>query len=81
MAEAKKLGYKDVDAAARLIDTDDPKTTRQALMDLANANPYLVERPTAPVPGVGGPPLKPPPPSATELFAAMLRAGVKGGSR
>ena len=81
IAEAKDLGFRNPSDAYRLLDTDDPKTARQSLMDMANANPNMVDRPTAPVPGVGGPPLKPPKPTETELFAQLLRNGVRGGRR
>ena len=83
LKEAERLGFRNPTDAYRLLDTDDPKTARQSLMDMAQSNPNMVERPAVPTPGVGGPPITPPKPTATELFAAMLRAGAgaKGGQR
>jgi len=76
LKEAERLGFRNPTDAYKLLDLDDDPSA--GLRKLAADNPFLVERPTAPTPGVGGPPITPPPPTATELFAQMLRNGVRG---
>jgi len=82
MSTASEMGVIDPASAYRLLDesqVSDPQNVKNALIDLVRENPYLVEHgPPPPTPGVGGPPLKPPKPTATELFAQMLRNGVRG---